>query len=69
MRPTRATWITVLAPLTTRAANTTQDRYASPPPPAPTRMAGVSTTPVTVSTAYCSPSPSVSGSGGRSSGS
>ena len=61
--------MTVVVPLTRSAANTTQDRYASLPPTAPIMITGDSTTPATVRMAYCSPSPTVSGSGGRSSGS
>ena len=69
MRPTRATWITVVTPLTTSAANTTHPRYASLPPTVLIRITGDSTTLATVSMAYCRLSPIVSGSGGRSSGS
>ena len=69
MRPMRAHWITVVAPLTTSAENKTHDRYASSPPTAPTRIAGASTMPATVIMAYCNPSPMESKGGGCSSGS
>ena len=64
MRPTRATWITVVTPLTTSAANTTHAWYAALPPTVPIRIAGVSTTLATVSIAYCRPRPTESATKG-----
>ena len=69
MRPMRRAWIAVVIPLTSSAAQTAHDRYASLPPAVVIMRVGASTTLATEISAYWSPSPTVIGSGGRSSGS
>lgn len=69
MRPTRRAWMAVVMPLIKRAVQTAHDRWASLPPARLTTMAGANTTPATEVMASWSPSPTVTGKGGRSSGS
>ena len=69
MRPNRTAWMSVVTPLTAKAANTAQERKASVPPATRITMAGVSTTPATQRTASCSPRPRDNNAGGFSSGS
>ena len=69
MRPTRTLWTIVAIPLTTTAANTAQDRYASDPPPRLTSITGGSTTVAMASVVNCAPMPSARSGGGSSSAS
>ena len=68
MRPTLRAWIAVVRPLIRSAANTAHERYAALPPASVIMIIGVSTMLAMQSMAYCTPSPTVIGSGGRSSG-
>ena len=67
MWPNRRACTMVVVPLTRRAANAAHVSNGSPSPAARITMAGVSTMPAMVSTAYCRPRPKARGVGGFSS--
>ena len=69
MRPTRTAWISVVKPLTSSTANAAHARYPSEASTARITIRTPITIGAKVTTAACTPSPTVTGAGGFSSGS